>query len=272
MITLREIWIYPVKSLPGVRLDEAKIDDRGLVGDRRFMLVDGAGEFTTQRTHPELALLRAELDDDRLRLSRPDGARLELGVECAGGAVEVTVWGQTVRAIDAGDEAAAFFGNHVGADVRLVRMPASTRRPADPDHAGPDDLVAFQDGFPFLLAAEESLALLNARLEEPVDMRRFRPNFVIGGAEAFEEDRWSRLLLGGLAFSVKKACARCSMVDVDPDRGVGVRRGGKAVQAELAKFRKVGNEIFFGQNLLLDTPSPSPRAVVRVGQALEVEE
>lgn len=48
------LYIYPIKSLGAVSLSESVMEKEGLRGDRRFMLVDAAGQFITQRTRPEL--------------------------------------------------------------------------------------------------------------------------------------------------------------------------------------------------------------------------
>ena len=56
--TLTEINIYPVKSLGGISLDEAEVTDRGLKYDRRWMLVDEANGFLTQRVRPQMSLIK----------------------------------------------------------------------------------------------------------------------------------------------------------------------------------------------------------------------
>ena len=61
MYTLSELWIYPIKSLGGIALTEAKVEMRGLQHDRRWMLVDENGRFLTQREIAALALLRTQI-------------------------------------------------------------------------------------------------------------------------------------------------------------------------------------------------------------------
>jgi len=248
VITLREIWVYPVKSLRGVRVESAAVDDRGLVGDRRFMVVDAAGRFVTQREQPRLALVAATLDAERLRLATPDGAAVDVPLDVDAGAREVVVWDDRVPAVDAGDAAAALLRDHLGEDVRLVRMPASTRRVADPEHAREGDLVSFADGFPFLLVSQASVEAIAARVDAAIDARRFRPNLVVDGIEAFAEDAWTTFSIGEVTFHARKPCARCQVVDVDPDRG----EAGRGVLKELARSRRRDNAALFGQNLVHD--------------------
>ena len=160
------------------------------------------------------------------------------------------MWDDVVHAVDAGDPVAEFLSEHLAAPVRLVRMPRETVRAADPSHARPADRVGFADGFPFLLTSVESLGALNARLDDPVCMRRFRPNFVVAGDRPFAEDAWRGIEVGALTFHAVKACSRCSIVDVDPDAGTR----GRGVLTALAGFRARGSAVLFGQNLVHDGP------------------
>lgn len=247
-LTLAAIWIHPVKSLAGMCVDRAWVDDRGLRHDRRFMIVDAEGRFVTQREHPAMARIHARVDGERLTLSANERSPLEVALEVEGPSCEVIVWRDRCAAIDAGDAPARWLSEALSMHVRLVRMPASTRRAVDPEYAREGDIVSFADGFPFLLATEASLDALNARLARPVDMRRFRPNLVVAGASPFAEDAWRELAIGGVRFGVRKPCARCAIVTVDPD--LGTRE--KEPLATLATFRSRDHGVLFGQNLVHD--------------------
>lgn len=254
MIELAAIWIYPVKSLAGVRLDVGHVGPLGLAGDRRFMIVDAAGRFLTQREHPSLARLGASIEGDDVVIRAADGDALRLPTE--GGAHEhereVVVWKDRLVALDQGDDAAAWLASRIEHEARLVRMSPHVERRADPRFARETDRVAFADGFPFLLLSEESLADLNARLEDPVDMRRFRPNLVVRGATPFAEDRWRTLAIGPITFHVTEGCSRCAIVSVDPDRGVRQ----KEPLATLGTYRMRDKAVWFGQNLVHDGEGP----------------
>jgi uncharacterized protein YcbX len=127
-------------------------------------------------------------------------------------------------------------------------MPDDTRRAVDPRYAAPDDIVGFADGFPYLLATEASLAALNAKLVAPVPMDRFRPNVVVSGTEAFAEDDWARVTIGRQGFRVAKPCGRCVITTVDQATG---QKGTEPLKT-LATFRKRGEKVLFGQNLIPD--------------------
>lgn len=244
-LRLAEIWIYPVKALRGVRVPVAEVVPRGLAHDRRYMVVDANGRFVTQREQPSLAAVEAEIADGALHVRTPGG---EATARTEGEARRVTVWGDPVDAVHAGDEASALLSAHLGAPVELVYMPEGARRPADQEFARPDDLVSFADGFPFLVTTHASLDALSVRLGHSVPMRRFRPNLVLDGAEAWEEDRWQGLTIGPVSFRTPKPCGRCAVVDVDPERGV--RDPG--VLAELSRFRKKDRQVVFGMNFTHD--------------------
>jgi len=258
---LAEIRIHPVKSLAGLSVEAAEVDDRGLRHDRRFMVVDPRGRFITQRELPAMATVRAFVEDECLVLEAPSGATFALPVEGGGEPLEVTIWRDRVAALDQGADAARWLNETLGADLRLVRMPPETHRPVDPAYARAGDRVSFADGFPFLLVTEASLAALNERSARPVDVRRFRPNLVIAGATPFAEDGWTEIGVGPVRLFPRKACSRCQVVDVDPDRGVRE----KGTLATLSTFRREGSRVLFGQNLVHDG-----RGVIRRGDLVTV--
>jgi uncharacterized protein YcbX len=132
--------------------------------------------------------------------------------------------------------------------VRVLYMPDSHRRPVNPARARPSDVVSFADAYPFLAISEASLADLNARLETPVGMDRFRPNIVVSGIAAYDEDRWQAVRLGTLGFRAPKRCDRCSVTTVDPTSGVR----GKEPLRTLAKYRLEEGKVWFGMNLIHD--------------------
>lgn len=248
-IRLASIAIYPVKSCRGISLERATVEARGIAGDRRWMIVDDAGVFVTQREEPRLALVRVALDRDRLTLEAPGMGALEVDADLASTepSVEVRIWRTVVRARVHGD-ASAWFTAYLGRAVRFVSMPEATRRPVNPAYAAPGDVVSFADGYPLLVASRSSLDDLNARLEVPVGMERFRPNVVIEGAGAWDEDRWVGLRIGALTFRAPKPCARCVITTIDPESAIAAREPLRT----LATFRKQADGVMFGVNLIPD--------------------
>jgi len=248
LLALGGLFVYPVKSARGVALDAAEVEARGLALDRRWMVVDADGRFVTQRERPELARVEVALARDHLGLRADGVGTARVALARTGAARPVTVWDDTVAAVHAGDDAARFFSQLLGAPHALVAMPESTRRAVDPAYAAPDDVVSFADGFPLLVTSTASLEALNRAAREAVPMDRFRPNLVVTGAEAWAEDGWKTLRVGAVSFRVAKPCARCVITTTDQRTGA---RGAEPLVA-LAALRRVGKGVLFGQNLIPD--------------------
>lgn len=261
-ITVSGIFFYPVKSLAGIELDRAGLDPCGIRYDRHWMLVDQEGEFLSQRQLPRMALIRTRLAADRLCLNArgmPD-----LMVPLTGGVeanLEVRVWQDRCLARTVGFEADRWLSRFLDRECRLVYLPGDSVRRLDPDYARPTDQTAFSDGFPLLLISEASLRDLNSRLAQPLAMKRFRPNLVVTGCAPYAEDGWRRIRVGGIEFRLVKPCARCAVTTIDPESG----RKGEEPLRTLSQYRRTGNRILFGQNVIHDSCGE-----IRLGMKVEV--
>ncbi len=256
--------IYPVKSCAGIRLERAEVTPSGFANDRQLMVVDPSGEFLSQRSEPRLALVRVSLPDGRtLRMEAPRMDRLEVDLAEDAGRREVVVWGDRVVAASVGAGADRWVSDLLDRPCALVRMPADSVRPVDPDEAGPGYRVGFADGYPFLLLSEASLDDLNRRLETPLPMDRFRPNLVVDGCPPHAEDGWRRVRIGDVVLRVVKPCARCAVTTVDQATG----ERGREPLATLATYRLAGGKVMFGQNLV-----PETVGVIVEGDPVEVLE
>lgn len=243
------LYFYPVKSLRGIELQHMDLDRTGALMDRRWMLVDEADRFVTQRTHPRMALVDTALSEEELTLRAPGMPPLTVPrVPQAGTARSVRVWRDDCAAADAGDAAAEWFGTYLGGRFRLVFMPEETRRPVDPAYARAGDTVSFADSHPFLLTTTASASELNGRLDEPVPMIRFRPNIVVDGCAPYAEDEWRRLRIGDVEFRVAKPCARCNVPTID----VETARSSPEPMRTLKTYRRGPGGVLFGQKLIHD--------------------
>lgn len=268
MLQLSEIWVYPVKSLGGIQLQESKVTDRGLELDRRWLLVDDSGRFLSQREHSELALFSPEIVGDFLRITHRvhlESIDIELRpvFSDVNPKIEVTVWEDTIEAFEVSQAITDWFTKLLGFSTRLVYMPEESERKLDPDYAiTGGEINSFSDAYPFLIIGQASLNDLNERLETKVPMNRFRPNFVFTNGEAFEEDNWRDFKIGNLSFVGVKPCDRCVMTTVDQEKGV---ISGKDPLKTLAKYRNFGNKVLFGQNVIgLELGTVSVGDAVRV--------
>lgn len=238
---------YPIKSCRGEEIEVGMVGPRGFVGDRDYMLVDTHGEFLTQRELPRMALIVPRLRDGYMEVAAPAMPHLTVIPRPQGPPVSVRIWKDSCQAADQGDEAARWFSEYLKVDCRLVFWGPVAVREVDQAFAPPETQVGFADGYPFLLALEESLTELNRRLPEPFLMNRFRPSIVVDGREAFEEDRWVSFRASGIEFLVVKPCARCPITTVDQ----ATAERGKEPLRTLATFRRVqGRGVMFGQNLV----------------------
>ena len=239
---LASIHIYPLKAGRAVDLSESAVEPWGLAGDRRWLVVDGAGRFVSQREEPALARVSAAYpaagadqvaDADRVAAARPWPTD-QLTLSAAGHLpltvrmpradddtemVPVAVWESRIRVAAAGKEADDWLGRLLGRDVRLVYLDDPTRREVDQDYGDPGDRVSFADGYPLLLTSAGSLEALGGWLAEdghpPVPMNRFRPSVVVAGAPAWAEDGWRRIRIGTVTFRVVKPCGRCVVTTID---------------------------------------------------------
>ena len=248
-VHLSGLYIYPIKSAGGIPVDAWDADERGLRHDRRWMLVDETGLFISQRELPRMALIGVRIERDCLVVDAPDMPPLEVPLDPpTTNSVLARIWDDLVESLAVGDGADRWFSELLGVGCKLVYLPDESVRPVDPDYGRPEDQVGLADAFPFLLISEASLADLNARLERPVPMNRFRPNLVVRGCEPFAEDGWRLVRIGQITLRVVKPCARCTITTVDQTT-VAV---GKEPLRTLARFRRAGTKVHFGQNLIHD--------------------
>ncbi|MBV9488402.1 MAG: MOSC N-terminal beta barrel domain-containing protein [Verrucomicrobia bacterium] len=268
-----ELYLYPVKSCRGIRVGEAQVTRYGFRYDREFLVVDADGVFLTQRTTPALALVTTELVDGGLRLQAPKLPPMEISwrTDQLSRPVDVKIWRDAVSAWDVGDDIAEWFSEHLSRPCRVVRMGAEFHRHVASDRvpemhrdALPGPLVSFADAFPFLIASEASLEDLNARLERPIPINRFRPNIVVRDCDApYAEDDWQLIRIGTVTFRHGSPCVRCVVTTTDQQT---LERGPEPLRT-LATYRRVpSGGVIFAMNFFSD----QEHGVVRVGMPVEV--
>ena len=250
MITVSALTIYPIKGCRGIAVTTATITDIGLADDRRFMVVDSNGRFLSQREQPRMALIAVSAAGSGWRLSAPDMPPIEFVPTQSGPVHDVVIWRDTVPAIAQSATVHAWLSRYLGIPCTLVSMPTDHRRLVSADYARTTtDAVSFADGYASLLANTASLDDLNQRLTQPVGMDRFRPNIVVSGAEAWQEDEWHHLQIGGCHMYAVKPCARCVVTTTDQDTA---QRHQEPLRT-LATFRTQPLGVIFGQNIIHDT-------------------
>ena len=283
---IAQLFIYPVKSCAGMALQESMLTDTGLEFDRAWMVVDAQGNFVTQREAPQLALVTPQFKGDQLVLRAPGMLALYLNLYEYEGDTRVTVWDDRLPAFDMGDLAAQWFTDFLAQFESKVPTPSAYRLARfDPEQqrlsslkwtAGVQAPNQFSDGYPLLVVSQASLDGLNARLlasgHEAVGMARFRPNIVLSGLQAHDEDRLSLLRVEaglnedatGVQLKPVKPCARCPIPNIDPATAQSSPAVGDTLQAYRQDDR-VNGGITFGMNAITLS---GQGAVLRVGQAV----
>ncbi len=260
-IKVTGLTIYPVKSFAGIDLQKSEIDSMGLKYDRRWMVVATDGLFITQRTHPQMVLIQPSIKDGQLVL-RKEGLR-----DCVVPAVnndsekmDVVVWNDRLTVQKTSKEVDAWLQQAIGIQSHLVYISDDVFRQCDLEFSKQGEQTGFADGFPMLFISEASLTDLNERLKDKVDMRRFRPNVVIDGCNAYAEDELENFQVGDMRMRGVKPCSRCPMPTVDPDKG---QRAGQEPIATLSTYRKRDGKVYFGMNVIHEQ-----QGVIRVGDEL----
>lgn len=258
------LYRYPMKSCAPLPTEAAVVEPRGLVHDRRWMVVDPSGKFITGRELPRLTLVHAEpAATGVLSLQAPGMAPMQVPIPVGEARLPVTVWKSDVSARPCEAGADAWLSDFLGRPVRLVHMDGDVHRPMTSSHAQPGDEVSFADAYPLLLVTRAAVDLLNTKLERPVSPLRFRPNLIVDGAPAHAEDGWSRIRVGEVEFEVGKACVRCVFTTVDPDRGE--RDADGEPLKTLIGYRRGPEGVTFGRNLIPRTPG-----TVHLGDRVEM--
>ena len=266
-LVLTGITVYPLKSGAGIDVDAGDVESCGLRDDRRWMVIDGDGVCVTARERPQMVRMRAAIAGPGLRLEMDGREPLTVPYPNAGSpAARVWIWGQACSALDAGDVAARWMSDAIDKPVRLVAMDDRAKRRPDPDCTLPEDEVSFADCYPVLAIGRSSLDDLNTRTPAPVSMRRFRPNFLIGGGAPYAEDDWRRIRIGSVEFEGVENCERCELPTVDPETGIPDPQ--REPMRTLARYRRrATGGVFLGQNLV-----PRGAGTVRVGDRVVVLE
>jgi uncharacterized protein len=267
MLRIASLHVYPIKSLAGIALSVSKVGPRGLDHDRRWMLVDERGVFLSQRSDARMTRFGVQFADAGMVVTGADGESLLVpfydreGKDASRfGKVQVKVWESECEAIEYGQDVTEWFSQRLERPARLVWMPEDFQRATDSRFSQPGDHVGFADAFPVLVTSAASLDDLNQRLEQPIPMNRFRPNIVLEGATPYLEDEIESFQLGGVTYRAAKKCGRCRVTCTDQNTG----EVSEEPLRTLAKYRREGNTVFFGQYFI-----PETKGSLAVGETVE---
>lgn len=272
--SLSALNVYPIKSCGGISLQHGLLAETGIDFDRQWMVVDEHGEMLTQRVLPRMALIQPTLRGSDMVLRAPGMLALHVRLDTVEAATRVRVWDDVVKAYDMGALAAQWFSDFLARKLRLVRFDPEERRLSSARWTG--DIEAengFTDGYPLLVTSQASLDDLNARLAArgaaPVTMQRFRPNLVLDGLQAFDEDHLHEIQIGqgedAVRLRLVKPCVRCSIPDVDPLTAQTSHEVGDLLRSYRADPRMKGG-VTFGVNAVIVSGFGQ---TLRCGQAVQ---
>jgi uncharacterized protein YcbX len=271
---ISRLLLYPVKGCRGVALSAAQLAPTGLavgdVGDREWVIVDKDDEFLSQRELPRMALIETRLVSGALRLSAPGVPSIDIPFESRGDVVRIRVWNDELGAVTQGGLADQWLSDFLGRRARLMRFDPLARRTSSRQYTGVTEApYKFADAFALLVTSESSLVHLNSRLKTkglaPVDIDRFRPNLVIDGVDAFEEDYVREARIGDAVIELVKPCVRCTVPSVDPARGEQGTEPGDTLAVYRNDARAGG--VTFGVNGIVARGAGSE---LRVGDEVEL--
>ena len=243
-LSLNNIVIHPVKSLNGIEVKEAAIEEKGLRFDRRWMLINENGVAITQRTFPKLVFVKVSLEDDLLTISDRNINQMPISfnIHEHGEKVEVKVWDDVFKACEIKPELNQWFSDFLEKPVRLMKVPFDSTRVINQKYNTESRSMGFQDSSPVLITFQESLDDLNSKMETPVPMHRFRSNLIVSGLDPYEEDDISWLQINGIVFKIFKSCSRCIFTTIDQETG----QSGAEPLKTLSSYRQKGSNILFG--------------------------
>lgn len=243
---VKEIYIYPIKSLAGISCEKALAEEMGFENDRRWMLIDAENQIITQREKPILSQFYPQISDGIIGVTFDDYTNEFSIDEHLENPIEVNVWDDKSQVVEVNLATSEWFSKRLGFECKLVKIIKAGDRKHESSRLKETFNVSLADGYPYLLIGTKSLDFLNYKLEEKITIKRFRPNIVISTENAHEEDDFETFRIGEIQFKNVKPCGRCIMVNNNPQNG----KVKKEPLKTLSTYRKVDNSVLFGTNIV----------------------
>ncbi|WP_310560873.1 MOSC domain-containing protein [Flavobacterium sp.] len=243
---VKELYLYPIKSLAGIRVENARAEEMGFENDRRWMLIDDQNQFITQRKYPNLSQFYPKILENKISITHHNSIHEFFINESLEEPISSKVWDDETKVFEVNKATSKWFSEALGFRCKLVKIANIGDRKHSSSKLNTTLNVSLADGYPYLLIGSESLNFLNEKLEEKITIARFRPNIVISSSIAHEEDFFGNFQIGTVKFKNTKSCGRCIMVNNNPMNGIVKKEPLKTLSA----YRKVENSILFGTNAM----------------------
>jgi uncharacterized protein YcbX len=243
---VKELYIYPIKSLAGITVDSAQAQEMGFENDRRWMLIDENNQLITQREYPHLSQFYTQIKGDKIAVLHQDSTHEFSINETLEELISSKVWDDDTKVFEVNKATSKWFSKALSFKCKLVKINEKGDRIHHSSKLNTTLNVSLSDGYPYLLIGSESLDFLNEKLQDKITIKRFRPNIVISSFIAHEEDFFVDFQIGNVKFKNAKPCSRCIMVNNDPKNGIVKKEPLKT----LSMYRNVDNAVFFGTNVI----------------------
>lgn len=242
---VKELYLYPIKSLAGIPVQSAKAEEMGFENDRRWMLIDKENQFMTQRKHPNLSQFYPKIREDKIEIKHHDKKHEFSMLESLDESIYSKVWDDETKVVEVNKATSNWFSEALGFTCKLVKILNKGDRKHKSTRLNQTLNVSLADGYPYLLIGSESLDSLNEKLEEKITIKRFRPNIVISTELPHVEDLFNTFQIGNVKFQNAKPCGRCVMVNNNPETAIVSKEPLKT----LSTYRTSNNNVLFGTNI-----------------------
>ncbi|HUV19784.1 MAG TPA: MOSC N-terminal beta barrel domain-containing protein [Ilumatobacteraceae bacterium] len=276
-----QLWRYPVKSMVGGRVDSIDLDELGVVGDRTWAVRDleRGGIRGAKKIGSLMRLTARDIDDGQVEITLPDGSTVRTTDadvdERVSAALDHRVRLEALRPADDLDHyrRGAPDSDDVVAELRGI-FGREDDEPFPDFSVFPPIIAEFEsppgtyyDVFPLMVMSEAALEALAVALPDSnVDIRRFRPSFVVDAGDdgavastpGHPEFDWSgrRATIGSATIEFGAPCPRCVMV---------TREISSDIPADGAVLRHIVRDL--DQNLGIYATIVTP-GTIRVGDAM----
>jgi uncharacterized protein YcbX len=239
---ISDLWCFPIKSCGPISMKEIECrklgPESGYLRDRVFMIVrksadkSNCHECVTARTYPKMVLISPKIEGSFMTVSAPGMKELKIDIGKlydSKNKIKTTIWSNEAECVDIGDEAARWFSKFILGEndgMRFVFYPSENPKPEIKDkkylfeQADQKDTGALHDETSFMMMNQGSFDDLNTKIDFTVSPLQYRPNFVVKGPAAWEEDKWNWIKIGDKTiFKAVQPCIRCVLTNIDPVKG-----------------------------------------------------
>lgn len=172
---VKELFIYPIKSLAGIAVQSAKAEEMGFENDRRWMLIDGENQFITQRDHPNLSQFYPKIKGDKIEISFQDSIHEFSIGESLNEPIISKVWDDESKVVEVNKATSKWFSDALGFSCKLVKIGNIGDRKHSSSSLNQTLNVSLADGYPYLLVGSESLDFLNEKLKKKLQFKDLDP-------------------------------------------------------------------------------------------------